>query len=51
MTQKATTDALATKADASSLYNYVTVNVFNTAIDSKADASALAAKADITYVN
>lgn len=51
MTQKATTDALATKADSSSLNNYVTVNVFNTSLADKANVSDLAAKADKSYVD
>ena len=42
MTQKATTDALATKADTSSLNVYVTTTAMN---------SALAEKADTTYVD
>lgn len=48
MTQKATTDALATKADASSLNNYVTVNVFNASLTDKANVSDLAAKANVS---
>ena len=51
MTQKAVTDALANKADTSSLNIYVTTTDMNTALASKADASALAAKADKTYVD
>lgn len=51
MTQKATTDALAQKADTSSLNIYVTTTTMNTALAGKADTSALAAKADKTYVD
>ena len=51
MTQKATTDALAQKADTSSLNIYVTTTAMNTALADKADTSALAAKADKTYVD
>ena len=51
MTQKAVTDALAAKADASALNDYATTTAMNTALASKADASALAAKADKTYVD
>ena len=51
MTQKAVTDALANKANVSSLNAYVTTTDMNTALASKADASALAAKADKTYVD
>ena len=39
MTQKAVTDALATKADSSSLNIYITTNEMNTALASKADVS------------
>lgn len=46
MTQKAVTDALAAKADTSSLNIYVTTTAMETALSSKADSSALAAKAD-----
>ena len=48
MTQKAVTDALATKADSSILNIYVTTNEMNTALASKADASTTATK---TYVD
>ena len=51
MTQKAVTDALATKADTSTLNIYVTTNDMNTALAAKADTSDLAAKADKTYVD
>lgn len=51
MTQKAVTDALATKADSSTLNIYVTTNEMNTALAAKADTSDLAAKADKTYVD
>ena len=51
MTQKAVTDALAEKADTSSLNIYVTTTAMNTALEEKADASALAGKADKTYVD
>ena len=48
MTQKAVTDALATKADSSTLNTYVTTNDMNTALASKADVSSVATK---TYVD
>ena len=48
MTQKAVTDALATKADSSTLNTYVTTNEMNTALASKADAATTATK---TYVD
>ena len=51
MTQKAVTDALAAKADTSTLNIYVTTNDMNTALAAKADTSDLAAKADKTYVD
>ena len=51
MTQKAVTDALATKADSSSLNIYVTTNAMNIALAEKANTSDLAAKADKTYVD
>ncbi len=51
MTQKAVTDALATKADSSTLNIYVTTTAMNTALADKADTSALAEKADKTYVD
>ena len=51
MTQKATTDALAAKADASSLSVYVTTSTLTNALASKANTSDLAAKADKTYVD
>lgn len=44
MTQKAVTDALATKADSSTLNIYVTTNEMNTALASKADAATAATK-------
>lgn len=51
MTQKAVTDALTTKADASSLNIYITTNEMNAALAEKANTSDLAAKADKTYVD
>lgn len=51
MTQKAVTDALATKADSSSLNIYVTTNAMNIALAEKANVTDLAAKADKTYVD
>lgn len=51
MTQKAVTDALATKADTSSLNIYVTTTDMNTALAGKADTSALANKVDISTLN
>lgn len=48
MTQKAVTDAIATKADSSVLNNYVTTVTMDTALASKADASTAATK---TYVD
>lgn len=51
MTQKAVTDALATKADSSTLNLYVTTTDMNSALTAKANASDLTAKADKTYVD
>ena len=51
MTQKAVTDALATKADSSTLNLYVTTTDMNSALAAKANASDLTAKADKTYVD
>jgi len=51
MTQKAITDALAAKANASDLSSYATTAAMTAALADKADASALAAKADKTYVD
>jgi hypothetical protein len=44
MTQKAVTDALAAKADSSTLNTYVTINAMDTALAAKADASTAATK-------
>lgn len=51
MTQKATTDALATKADSSTLNIYVTTTAMNTALASKVDSSSLSNYATTSYVD
>jgi hypothetical protein len=50
MTQKAVTDALAEKADTSSLNVYVTTTAMDTALAAKANTSALDAYATKQYV-
>ena len=51
MTQKAVTDALAAKADTSSLNVYVTTTAMNTALAAKADSSSLDSYATKQYVD